>query len=52
MAFDDKNLGLNIEKTEENIKVFNETIELIEWAIEELKIVQEKYDYSKLPKDV
>ena len=43
---------LNIEKTEENIKVFNETIELIEWAIEELKIVQEKYDYSKLPKDV
>ena len=43
---------LNIVKTEENIKVFNETIELIEWAIEELKMVQEKYDYSKLPKDV
>lgn len=41
---------LNIEKTEENIKVFNETIELIEWAIEELKMIQEKYDYSKLPK--
>lgn len=43
---------LNVEKTEENIKVFNETIEVIEWAIEELKNVQEKYDYSKLPKDV
>lgn len=37
-------------KKEENIKIFDETEEIIEWATEELKMVQEKYDYSKLPK--
>ena len=39
-----------ITKNEDNIKIFDETAELIEWVIDELKNGQEKYDYSKLPK--
>lgn len=42
----------NNEKSKESLYTIDKAIEDIKIVFDELKIVEEKYDYSKLPKDM